>query len=162
MREVFNMEVLLDKIKNRVYHMAGKQFDISSITSLRNTFITQSFVNKKDEKEQYKLFFRGDYELNYQEFPVLENYAKLYTEENFNKNHSVFIKHINGFIVFNVNDISKGNPTIIVYSDKNDLGHLIGKSGSAIKELEKTISMELSFPVRIIVKEINYIDLELK
>ena len=77
MREVFNMEVLLDRIKNRVYNMAGKQFDISSITSLRNTFITQTLVNKEDEKERYKLFFKGDYELNYQEFPVLENYAKL-------------------------------------------------------------------------------------
>lgn len=127
----------------------GKKFitHLDKLLENRNVFITMDMLNEKDfgqerEGNPNKVFgyiMEQRISVHPDMFHYIKVYAQIKTVLNYNVNHSLYINHINGFIIVDTNKL-KYNSEVDVNSNPEDIGHLIGKGGSHIMQLRNEIN----------------------
>ena len=127
----------------------GKNFikHLDKLLENRNVFITMDMLNERDfgqeiEGNPNKVFgyvMGQRISVHPDTFHYIKIYAQIKTILNYNVNHSLYINHINGFIIVDTNKL-KYNSEVDVKANPEDIGHLIGKGGSHIMQLRNEIN----------------------
>lgn len=131
--------------RNVLMDCLGSEFKCEDIVKLRNIFVTKDFLNEYSQNDEGRLFAWGNkYHVCSAEFHYMKLYAEEYTYTQYNMGHSLYVEHINGFIVINTNNL-KHNPNIEIRCQPEDIGHLIGKGGAHINILKEYVNKKLEF-----------------
>lgn len=133
---------LMKNLEKEIYESLGKDFKLQELClGIRNTFITQEYLNLIGDS--YK--FGNSSRIDIHEFNLISLYIEIYSELNFNKNHSLFVDHLFGFMIIDTDSIRSN---LSIKAIRSEIGHVIGQKGFHLLKLKEKIKKETGIEVK--------------